>query len=86
MQHVFLKINPFVISLFFMLFSFDTAWQKSGGGQCPPGPPGFDATVGGALTIFQEKQLILEGMLLEMFGQSLKDLSGRTSSNSAVNR
>ena len=37
-------MNPFVISIFFMLFSFDTAWQKSGGGQCPPGPPGFDAT------------------------------------------
>ena len=28
-----------------MLFSFDTAWQKSGGGPVPPGPPGFDATV-----------------------------------------
>ena len=27
-----------------MLFSFDTAWQKSGGASAPPGPPGFDAT------------------------------------------
>ena len=40
----FLKMNPFVISIFFMLFSFDTAWQKSGGASAPPGPPGFDAT------------------------------------------
>ena len=39
MQHVFLKINPFVISIFFMLFSFDTAWQKSGGASAPPVPP-----------------------------------------------
>ena len=42
---MFLKINPFVISIFFMLFSFDTALQKSGGGPVPPRPPGFDATV-----------------------------------------
>ena len=27
-----------------MLFSFDTAWQKSGGGASAPRPPGFDAT------------------------------------------
>ena len=33
----FVKINPFAITTFFMLFSFDTALQKSG-------PLGFDAT------------------------------------------
>ena len=40
---MFLKINPFVISIFFMLFSLDTALQKSGRGRGVP--PGFDATV-----------------------------------------
>ena len=36
-----------------MLFSFDTAWQKSGG-PCPPTPPppaGFDATVARAVYV-----------------------------------
>ena len=38
----FLKMNQFVISIFFILFSFDTALQKSGG-LVPPSPS-FDAT------------------------------------------
>ena len=34
----FLKMNPFIISIFFMFFSFDTALQKSGG-PVPLAPP-----------------------------------------------
>ena len=33
----FLKMNPFVIAIFFMLFSFDTALRKSRG-PSTPGP------------------------------------------------
>ena len=63
MQRVFLKMNPFVISLFFMLFSFDTAWQKSGGGgQCPPGPPGFDATAEGSKLIVNTVKVFLDNI------------------------
>ena len=48
MQHVFLKMNPFFISIFFMLVSVDTALQKSGGAGAPR-PLGFDATVKGVV-------------------------------------
>ena len=52
----FLKINPFVISIFFMLFHLILHCKKVGG-QCPPGPPGFDATapIGKSLLIWIPK-------------------------------
>ena len=41
-----------------MLFSFDTALQKSEGGPVPPpGPPGFDATDMDA-TIYGKKSIL----------------------------
>ena len=58
MQHVFLKMNPFVISIFFMLFSFDTAWKKVGGASAPPVSTPLLVAVNKLLTeILEEKQL-----------------------------
>ena len=39
------EMTPVVISIFFHVVSFDTAFQKSGWAGAPPRPPpGFDAT------------------------------------------